>query len=186
MRKRLCVFLFLIVVLLELCACKTQKQIESFFYVSDGILQNTHVLIAVTTQELVAPVTELSYTLYEFSEYGINIPKHLNGTFCSTLLEVYGEEGWKEAPFSGCGVWDVLETGWGGGNPADFATIDFKMEFGAYEPDDEDYRRYAYLTPGVYRLKMKCYFYESGYMSENIENVNFVEAFAVAYFTVVP
>lgn len=145
------------------------------------MLQNTHVKLVVNTESFVAPVTELSYTLYDFSEYGVSPSKHLMGTNCKTLLEVYRDGVWEEAPFSGGYERDVIEAGYGKGFvPAEQQKIDFKMTFSNYPPDADSNRSYAYLTPGLYRLTMKCYFYAD----QEKETAQDRSGFAVAYFTV--
>ena len=190
MKKRvlaLCLCLFL---LLAFVACNQEEEpaptlaptlAQSSFYTLDGMLQNTHVKLVVNTEALVAPVTELSYTLYDFSEYGVSPNKHLMGTKCQTLLEVYRDGAWEEAPFSGGIERDVIEASYGKAFvPAEQQKIDFKMTFSGYPSDAKTLRGYAYLTPGLYRLKMKCFFYAD----QEKETAQDRSGFAVAYFTV--
>ena len=186
MKKRLLALCLCFLLLLSFVACDKEEEpapesLKSSFYTVDGMEQNTHVKLVVNTESLVAPVTELSYTLYDFSEYGVSPNKHLNGTDCETLLEVYRDGIWEEALFSGGYIRDILGGGYGKAFvPAEQQKIDFKMTFSDYPPDATANRSYAYLTPGLYRLKMKCHFYAD----QEKETAQDKSGFAVAYFTV--
>jgi len=99
MKKRLLVLLLAILTVCAVVSCgkEAEKQYGEF-YTEEGILQNTHITLTVDTQDLVAPVNELSYTLNETCDFYVWPVQYFPGTERIDLIEIHREGAWEEAP----------------------------------------------------------------------------------------
>ena len=181
MKKRLLVVLLLLSMLCTMVSCKNKEYGE--FYTEDGILQNTHITLTVVTQDLVAPVNELSYTLNETCDFWVCDVKYIKGTDCHGLIEIYEDGAWRDAPKFGKNERETLGNRVIGENTDFSAHQSKKYRMMFYEVDqDENFTvtRYLPLQPGQYRLRLKCEVYAE---DENVE-IPEGQLEAVAYFTV--
>ena len=194
MKKRV-LSLFLCVLLLFSLASCTEEEVASVppeygtFYTADGILQNSHITLVIENESLVAPVTELSYALYDNSDFRVIFDDmQRNNHKCINILEIYRDGEWQLAPMGG--------TGENLGNFADGNKADPKehqvrkqeMEF-SYIPTKTDnpelldggaLKRYYPLEAGVYRVRV----WYSVYTTDESVQIPEGQLEAVAYFTV--
>ena len=193
MKKIILLSILLLAVLLNLFSCsKEAEYVPEYgtFYVSDGILQNTHVTLVIENETLTAPVTELSYALYDKCDFLVTYTRedmNRHNHYCLNLLEVYKDGAWQTAPI--CGASSLLAN-FGTTNMADPAEHQVqrqRMEFshvdgepGSFEWEDQ-LMRYCPLEPGVYRVRVQYDVYTD---DENVKKPEGVPE-AVAYFTVV-
>ena len=104
--KKLCLILLLIPLLL--CGCKKEPQDEvqpyyGEFFTQDGIAQNTGVVLVIKNEALVAPVTELSYALYDQVDFGVKVELYGPNNERTHRVDVYRDGAWEEAPWYGGG-----------------------------------------------------------------------------------
>ena len=173
MMKRIFTLLLAVLLLTSLASCSKEEPEYGTFYVEDGITQNTLVTLTLKTENLTAPVEQLSFSLQETSDFYVR-----QGT---QVIEKYTKGAWKEAPSIGS-----LKN-----EEADFSpeeldyrahhTYDSKMTFqNATGIISLGPRYYLPLSPGSYRIRVKYSLYaddENAYIPEE-------QLEAVAYFTV--
>ncbi|MBE6630443.1 MAG: hypothetical protein E7624_06305 [Ruminococcaceae bacterium] len=182
MMKRIFTLLLAVLLLTSLASCSKEEPAYGTFYVEDGITQNTLVTLTLKTDNLTAPVEQLSFSLQETSDFYVRQSTYISGTDCTHLIEKYTKGAWEEAPYRGISKNEPT---------ADFSpeeldyrahhTYDGKMTFRtapgviATEP-----RHYLPLTPGIYRIRVKY----SLYTDDENAHIPEEQLEAVAYFTV--
>ena len=122
------------------------------FTTEDGYVQNSLITAVLNTEELVAPVTELSYTLYDNTDFGIVSKYYTRETDKRThRLEVYENGEWKEAPTGGSDMMDSgAEVYLADYDPAAHRQIDYTLRLNMVGVDS--IIQYRPLQPGSYRL----------------------------------
>lgn len=198
--KKLCLILLLIPLLL--CGCKKEPQDEvqpyyGEFFTQDGIAQNTGVVLLIQNETLVAPVTELSYALYDYVDFTVEAQPYHENNNRTCRLEVYKDGAWQEAAWYGSGG-DLANRGWlgtqeptyrgalnrGSGKmymeEPDLSIIDPSVNWEEKGIETLDLFRETYypLEAGIYRLRVKYYALEG---PEGTADTLYE---AVAYFTV--
>ena len=182
MKKRIFTLLLTVILLTSLASCSKQEPEYGTFYKEEGILQNTLVTLVLETEDLTAPVQELSFSLQEKSDWYVRQGTHIGGTNCTHLVEVYVDGVWKEVQCAG----DLKREPLGNFSPDDLDyqahhTYDGKMTFYAAQEDSlVELQHYVPLEPGLYRIRVKYSLYtddENAYIPEE-------QLEAVAYFTV--
>ena len=103
--KKLCLILLLIPLLLCGCKKKPQDEVQPYygeFFTQDGIAQNTGVVLVIQNETLVAPVTELSYALYDQVDLVVvpEIPRYASNNRYHQI-DVYKDGVWVDAPWYG-------------------------------------------------------------------------------------
>lgn len=188
MRFRFFTVMLCVCVLGLFCGCKKEIAPPEYgaFYTTDGILQNSHVTLVIESENLVAPVTELSYALYDNCDFRVEYWRDGNH-YCHDLLEVYKDGKWQCAPV--CGEAEHLMAGGrtnSNADPREHEIKHFSMNFshvpGFHESSEEgnDLKRYCPLEPGAYRVRVQ-YFLETEDESVQLPQGKLE---AVAYFTV--
>lgn len=185
MKKRLLSLLLALLMLCTLAACSKSDEIPKEygeFYTEDGILQNTHITLTIDTEELVAPVNELSYTLYEKCDFFIKPVEHLKNSYCEDLVEKYQDGAWHEVPVCGNGTWRTgLENFEIFASFGAHQTMEMSMSF--LKIDSANHTTIAHYEPleaGEYRLRVKYFVVAK---DESVE-IPEEQLEAVAYFTV--
>ncbi|MBE6631021.1 MAG: hypothetical protein E7624_09290 [Ruminococcaceae bacterium] len=175
MKKIILLSILLLAVLLNLFSCsKEAEYVPEYgtFYVSDGILQNTHVTLVIENETLTAPVTEFSY-------------KILNATTCEVqaqgefLLEIYLDGKWQKAAEAPADDAIVIEPGI---LPRKISPRSGKNYVAQFEKKGTSHKAgtYAWLYEGVYRIRIQYHIDTDEPETEKPEGV----PEAVAYFTV--
>ena len=187
MKKRLLSLLLALLMLCTLISCdeapkgEDEKQYGEF-YTEDGVLQNTKVTLAIENETLVAPVSELSYAVYDQCDFFVDIVSYQDGTMCSKgMVEIFQDGTWREVPKRG--VEDGREIYRGPLVTNHEAHHTWRRSLSFVPADDEDYSgflSYCTLNPGKYRLRVK---YNAIAADENVE-IPEGQLEAVAYFTV--
>ncbi len=156
------------------------------FEQKDGILQNSLITLTLDPVDLTAPVTKLSYTLHDNTDFYVDYQWHFAASDFKDLLEVYEDGAWVQAPTFG----EILVDRDG---PYIFTEPDpyarESYELGMYfwksyqieggEPTLMG-KRYLALAPGQYRLRVKYTLHTDDESVEIPEG----QLEAVAYFTV--
>ncbi len=151
--KRICILL-LCLAMLFCIGCQDGEPTGEWgeFYNKDGYVHNTLVTAVLNTTELTAPVTELSYTLYENTDFGITVNYYNEGNdHRAHRLEVYQNNEWVEAPCTGdvttnAGALDPTPDT----DPAAHRKFDLTMDL--HQHQNYAVVRYAPLQSGAYRL----------------------------------
>ena len=153
--KRL-LLLLLCLSMLFCLGCKTPTQDDKVgewgeFYSKDGYVQSSLISVMMDTTELTAPVTELSYSLYDNSDFGI-VVTYYTDTNDHRLhrLEIYENGEWKEAPYSGSTMANRAFVYEPDTDPTAHRKLDFTMDL--HQREDPAIIRYDPLQPGAYRL----------------------------------
>lgn len=121
------------------------------FTTEDGYVQNSLITAVLHTEELVAPITELSYTLYENTDFGIVIDYYTNTNDERThRLEIYEDGEWKEAPTGGSLNTDMGRLYVPDADPAAHRQFDYTVTMKLV--GIEAMIQYRPLQPGSYRL----------------------------------
>jgi len=156
------------------------------FEEKNGILQNSHVTLTLDTTDLNAPVSKLSYTLKEFTDFYVEHQCYFVASDFKELLEVLVDGEWREAPTFGEILTDrdgpYTQT-----EPDPYARDSYQLGMNFWRPYQIEGgeptlmgKRYLALTPGQYRLRVKYA------LHTNEQDVEIPEGQleAVAYFTV--
>lgn len=152
----------------------------------DGILQNSHVTLTLDTPDLNAPVTKLSYTLQDNTDFYVRYEWYAAASDFKDLLEVYVNGEWKQAASFGEVLADRDGPYYGTDiDPYDRESYRLGMNFWKpYQIEGGDPslmgKRYLALEPGEYRLRVKYTLYTE---DESVE-IPQGQLEAVAYFTV--
>ena len=145
--------LILCLTMLFCLGCKQEKKVGEWgeFYSKDGYVQSSLIVAMMDTTELTAPVTELSYTLYDNSDFGI-VVTYYTDTNDHRLhrLEIYENGEWKEAPYSGDTMTNRAFIYEPDTDPTARRKLDFTMDL--HQREDPAIIRYDPLQPGAYRL----------------------------------
>ena len=121
------------------------------FTTEDGYVQNSLITAVLNTEELVAPVTELSYTLYDKTDFGIAHNTYTNGNDWRThRLEIYKDGEWQEAPTGGSCMTEMGRLYVPDADPAAHRQFDYTLKMKLV--DIEALIQYRPLQPGSYRL----------------------------------
>lgn len=121
------------------------------FTTEDGYVQNSLITAVLHTEELVAPVTELSYTLYDNTDFGIVSDYYTNGNDWRThRLEIYENGEWKQAPTGGSFMTEMGRLYVPDADPAAHRQFDYTLKLKMVGVDSEI--QYRPLQPGSYRL----------------------------------
>ena len=97
------------------------------FTTEDGYVQNSLITAVLHTEELFAPVTELSYTLYDNTDFGIVSDYYTNGNDRRThRLEIYENGEWKQAPTGGSFMTEMGRVYVPDADPAAHRQFDYK------------------------------------------------------------
>ena len=144
--------LFLCILLLFCVGCQKEEAPEwGEFIIKDGYVQNSLITAVLNAEELVAPVTELSYTLYDNTDFGIVSDYYTNTNDERThRLEIYENGEWKEAPYGGSCMTDMGHHYVPDADPAARRQFDYKIKLKQVFEDSEI--QYKPLQPGSYRL----------------------------------
>jgi len=151
------------------------------FTTEDGYVQNTLITAVMNTEELIAPVTELSYSLCDNSSFGVRATHYTMGNDLRThRLEICQNGAWIQAPTSGTHMTEM----WMGYNsdpdPAAHRKHDLTMKM-RYAKDKKDAAiQYTPLEKGEYRLIVT---YQLNIDKPGI-NIPEGEHAAILYFTV--
>ena len=155
--KRILALLLVLLLLFCTFGCKedlppAQKEREwGEFYRKDGYVHNTMISAVLNTNELTAPVTELSYSLYDNTDFGIVSDYYTNTNDKRThRLEIYENGEWKEAPYGGSCMTDMGHHYVPDADPAAHRKFDLTMDL--HQHPDYAVIRYAPLERGAYRL----------------------------------
>ena len=161
-------------------ACHKEEPPEwGEFITEDGYVQNSLITAVLNTEELIAPVTELSYTLYDNTDFGIAHNTYTNGNDKRThRLEVYEDGEWKEAPIGGSLNTDMGRLYVPDADPAAHRQFDYTLRLKTVGVDDMI--QYLPLQPGSYRLIVRYI------LNTDDSNVTIPEGAhaALLYFTV--
>ena len=156
--KRILALLLVLLLLFCTFGCKedpppAQKEGEwGEFYRKDGYVHNTMISAVLNTNELTAPVTELSYTLYDNTDFGVSVTYYTEtNDHRAHRLEIYLDGEWTEAPCTG----DVTTNAGAlaptpDADPAAHRKFDLTMDL--HQHPDYAVIRYAPLERGAYRL----------------------------------
>ena len=174
--------LLLVLLLLLATGCKKEPEAPELgeFYTEDGVLQNTMVCAVLKTTDLTAPVTKLSYTLYDNCDLLVTHSSWSRGNDKrNDLLEILCDGEWQEAPIEGEKEGAVLYNTSNTTDPSEHVAEDLEMELSHYTETGSKLKRYAPLTEGFYRLRI-------AYGVKAAEGVTLPheKAEAVIYFTV--
>ena len=149
--KRIVPLLLCLVMLFCIGCHKEEVPQWGEFTTEDGYVQNSLITAVLNTEELVAPVTELSYTLYDKTDFGIAHNTYTNGNDRRThRLEIYEDGEWQEAPTGGNYMTDMGHRYVPDDNPAAHRQFDYKMQLELVVVDSAI--QYKPLQPGSYRL----------------------------------
>ncbi len=182
MKKRLISLFLALLMLCALVGCSDYGE----FYTEDGILQNTQVTLTVETENLVAPVSELSFTLREETDFELWLT---TSTYeqerNQKLLEVFEDGEWKQAPTFGSYIREGNVANHPGATTQKHQEHSETMQFFLPAPTETEVPdlasfRYLPLTQGSYRLRVRYSFYSEEQGVEIPEG----QLEAVAYFTV--
>ena len=156
------------------------------FEEKDGILQNSRVTLTVDATDLNAPVTKLTYTLHDYTDFYVAHTPHFTATDFRDLLEVFVDGEWRAAPSFG----EVMADRDGSYTYTDqdpYARESHQLGMNFWKPYQIEggeptlmSKRYLALEPGYYRLRVK---YTLHTEDESIE-IPEGQLEAVAYFTV--
>lgn len=158
------------------------------FEEKDGILQNSHVTLAMDPIELTSPVTKLSYTLRDNTDFYVEYERYSMGANFEDLLEVYKDGAWVPAPTFG----EILvdRDGYGGiyePEPDPYDRQIYKLGMYLWKPYQIEggeptlmNKRYLALEAGEYRLRVK---YTLHTEDKSVE-IPAGQLEAVVYFTV--
>ena len=183
MKKRLLSLLLAFLMLCTLISCdeapkgEDEKQYGEF-YTEDGVLQNTKITLAIENETLVAPVSELSYAVYDQCDFFVDTVSYRH---CEETIEIFQDGTWQEVPKRG--VEDRREIDWGPMVTNHEAHHIWRGSMSFVPTDEEDYAgilSYCSLNSGKYRLRVK---YNAIAADENVE-IPEGQLEAVAYFTV--
>ena len=158
------------------------------FEQKDGILQNSHVTLTMDPIDLSAPVTKLSYTLQDNSDFYVEYERYSMGANFEDLLEVYKDGAWVQAPTFG----EILvdRDGYGGiyePEPDPYDRRSYKLGMYLWKPYQIEggeptlmNKRYLALEAGEYRLRVR---YTLHTEDKSVE-IPAGQLEAVAYFTI--
>ena len=174
MKKRIFALLLTALLLLSFASCENEAfepSVIGEFYEEEGLKKNSSFQIAITEENLTAPVTSVSYNLYNtsncgFFDMGFNILKYQEGEWVLAPRKAYTEQ---ELP---------------GGS----IHIDWKDHREFIEPSAVlsekvtcDGTRFYPLEPGFYCLRVK----KQIRIEKQAFGYEYVEIYINAYFTVV-
>lgn len=144
--------LFLCILLLFCVGCQKEEAPEwGEFIIKDGYVQNSLITAVMNTEDLTAPVTELSYSLYDNTDFGIVSDYYTNTNDKRThRLEIYENGEWKEAPRGGSFMTDLGYLYRPDDDPAAHRQFDYGITLKRVGVDSEI--QYKPLQPGSYRL----------------------------------
>ncbi len=158
--KRILALLLVLLLLFCTFGCKEEppentehppKREWGEFTAEDGYVQNSLITAVMNTEDLTAPVTELSYTLYDNTDFGIVSDYYTNGNDRRThRLEIYENGEWKEAPRGGSYMTNMGHRYVPDDDPAAHRQFDYKMQLELVVVDSAI--QYKPLQPGAYRL----------------------------------
>ena len=176
MKKRLLSVFLALLMLCALVACSDYGE----FYTEDGILQNAHITLTLENESLVAPVTRLSYTLSEETDFGVLCAENED----KILLEIRENGEWKKVPTFGKGISEILANR-EPGDPKLHQT--YKRSLTLWSPSEIEGKQsanttlhYLALGAGEYRLRIPYTLHTQEEGAELPEG----QPEAVAYFTV--
>ena len=152
MKRILTLILCLAMLLVIGCKQSDNKAAEwGEFYSKDGYVQSSLIVAMMNTTELTAPVSELSYTLYDNTDFGI-VVTYYTDTNDHRLhrLEIYENGEWKEAPYSGDTMTNRAFPYEEDTDPTARRKFDLTMDL--HYREDPAIIRYDPLQPGAYRL----------------------------------
>lgn len=181
--KRLLTLFLVLIFFCSLVACSDHSEYGEF-YTEDGILQNTKVTLTVELNPSGAPVTELSFTLREETDFAMSVWAYGKA---QEVLEVLEDGEWRMAPTFGSYVREGPLSNNAGASTPKHQEHSKTMQFWDATPDEKEDPvrvatfRYLPLTQGEYRLRVRYSF------STDDENAEIPEGQleAVAYFTVI-
>lgn len=179
MKKRLLSLFLALFLICALASCGEYGE----FYTEDGILQNTKVTLTVELNSSVAPVTELSFTLREETDFTMSVWAYGKA---QEVLEVLEDGEWRMAPTFGSYVREEALYNNAVASTPKHQEHSKTIQFWDATPDEKEDPvrvatfRYLPLTRGEYRLRVRYSF------STDDENAQIPEGQleAVAYFTV--
>ena len=124
------------------------------FYNKDGYVHNTLITVVLnTTDHLTAPVTKLSYTLYDNSDFGITVDYYTDTNDHRThRLEIFENGEWVEAPYNGTHMTLLSMGSLPDADPTAHRKFDLTMQLQHLENDQGAPIRYEPLQSGAYRL----------------------------------
>ena len=140
------------------------------FYTYDGDLHNIYVNIALTTKELTAPVTTLSFELKNETDYYLDFP--------AELVHGHTWEKWENGKWSAFTKYNGAEKG----------TSEVSMKI-IPKPHSTYTRTEEFAVPlnaGVYRLRMEYRLTNEKEEPFIIEGVPGIQCVAETYFTILP
>ncbi len=190
MKKRLLSLLLALLLLCVFAACDESDGIDDKgdgnkaskeygeFYTEDGVLQNTKITLVIENEALVAPVSELSYAVYDQCDFFVDTVSY---RYCEGTIEIFQDGTWQEV--SKRGVEAKNEIDWGPMVTNHEAHHIWRGSMSFVPTDEENYTgflSYRSLNPGKYRLRVK---YGAIAADENVE-IPEGQLEAVAYFTV--
>jgi hypothetical protein len=158
--KRILALLLVLLLLFCTFGCKEEppenteqppKREWGEFTTEDGYVQNSLITAVLNTEELVAPVTELSYTLYDNTDFGIVSDYYTNTNDERThRLEICENGEWKQAPTGGSLMTERGSLYVPDADPAAHRSFHYAMEMKLV--GIEAMIQYRPLQPGSYRL----------------------------------
>ena len=183
MKKRLSALFLALLMSCAFVACNKSDDTQTSreygeFYTEDGILQNTKITLVIENEAFVAPVSELSYAVYDQCDFFVDTVSYRH---CEETIEIFQDGTWQEVPKRG--VEDRREIDWGPMVTNHEAHHIWRGSMSFVPTDEEDYigiLSYCSLNSGKYRLRVK---YNAIAADENVE-IPEGQLEAVAYFTV--